>query len=165
MVSRLHLEVGHSDARGMIDLLRRKHAHRLIIATANKFSCCVCDESQRRRLHPMLNLHVLGTIMVGAGSRASSVSIRRVMDTEQGLGNVTGEITLNTLLNHRIQALSEPIQKEPFEIRGFDVVLLPRASVLTLLLEARPAKQECLGERWIPSNRQQYVWLEELLTV
>ena len=102
MVSRLHLEVGHSDARGMIDLLRRKHAHRLIIATANKFSCCVCEESQRRRLHPMLNLHVLGTIMVGAGSRASSVLIRRVMDTEQGLGNVTGEITLNKSQNPSI---------------------------------------------------------------
>ena len=39
MVSRLHVELGHSDPRGMIDSLRRKHAHRLIIATATKFSC------------------------------------------------------------------------------------------------------------------------------
>ena len=36
--------------------------------------------------------------MVDAGSRAASVTIRRVMDTEHGLGNVTGEIMLNTLL-------------------------------------------------------------------
>ena len=34
MVCRLHVELGHSDPRGMIDSLRRKHAHRLIIATA-----------------------------------------------------------------------------------------------------------------------------------
>ena len=27
MVSRLHVELGHSDRRGMIDYLRRKHAH------------------------------------------------------------------------------------------------------------------------------------------
>ena len=31
--------------------------------------------------HPVLNLHVLGTIMVDAGSRAASVTIRRVMVT------------------------------------------------------------------------------------
>ena len=39
MVSRLHVELGHSDPRGMIDSLRRKHAHRGIIAAAQKFSC------------------------------------------------------------------------------------------------------------------------------
>ena len=42
----------------------------------------------------MLNLHVLGTIMVDAGNRAASVTIHRVMDTEHGLGNMTGEIML-----------------------------------------------------------------------
>ena len=51
MVSRLHVELGHFDPRGLIDSLRRKHAHKLIIATARKFSCSACDESQRRRLH------------------------------------------------------------------------------------------------------------------
>ena len=88
----------------MIDSLRRRHAQRLIIATAKRFSCSACEESQRRRLrpvaarvlhepgtclqadqfewrHPVLNLHVLGTIMVDAGSRAASVTIHRVMDT------------------------------------------------------------------------------------
>ena len=47
--------------------------------------------------HPVLKLHVLGTIMVDAGSRAASVTNQRVMDTEHGLGNVTGDITLNNI--------------------------------------------------------------------
>ena len=125
-VSRLHVELGHSDPRGMIDSLRRKDAHRLIIAAAKKFSCSACEESQRRRLrpvaarvlhepgtclqvdqfewrHPVLNLHVLGTILVDAGSRAASVPIHRVMDVEHGLGNVTSEIMLATLLNHWVK--------------------------------------------------------------
>ena len=108
MVSRLHVEPGHSDPRGMIDSLRRKHAHGLLIAVAKKFSCSACEESQRRRLrpvvvrvlhepgtclqvdqfewkHPVLNLHVLGNIILDAGSRAASVTIHRVMDVEHGL--------------------------------------------------------------------------------
>ena len=43
MVSRLHVELGRSDPRGMIDSLRRKHAHRLFSATATKFSCSACE--------------------------------------------------------------------------------------------------------------------------
>ena len=125
MVSRLHVELGLADPQGMIDSLRRKHAHRLTIATAKKFGCSACEESEIRRLHLVaarvlrewcscllvdqfewrhlvLNLHVLGTIMMDAGSRAASATNRRVMDTERGLGNVIGEIMLNTLLNHWI---------------------------------------------------------------
>ena len=129
MVSRLHVELGHSDPPGMIDSLRRKQAHRLVIATAEKFSCSACEESQSRSpvaarvlhapgtclqvdqfewRHLVLNLHVLGTIMVDAGSRAASVTIHRVMDTEHGLGHVTGEIRLNTLLNHWITYYGKP---------------------------------------------------------
>ena len=131
MVSGVHVEVGHSDPRGMIDSLRRKHSKRLVIATAKKFSCIASEESQRRRFHPVaagvlhepgtclqvdqfewkhlvLNLHVLGTIVVEAGSRAVSVTIHRVMDTEHGLGNVTGSIMLNTLLNHWIKYGGKP---------------------------------------------------------
>ena len=90
-----------------------------MIATAKKFSCRAFQESQRRRLHAVvarvlhepstclqvdqfvwkhlvLNLHVLGTIMVDAGSRAASVTLNRVMDTE----HVTSEIMLSTQLNH-----------------------------------------------------------------
>ena len=73
------------------------------------------------------------------------------MDVEHGLGNVTGEIMLATLLNHLVkylanQILSEPIQKELFDIKVFDVVWLPRAYVLTLILGKRPGKQEFLGK-------------------
>ena len=92
------------------------------------------------------------------------------MDTEHCLGYATGEIMLNTLLisgsnTMANQTLSEPIQKELFEIRGSDVVLLPRVSGLTLILGTRPGKQDCLGKHWIPSNSQQCAWLEQLLTV
>ena len=45
------------------------------------------------------------------------------------------------------------------------MVLLPRVSISTVILGTRPGKQDCLGKHWIPSNSQQYVWLEELLTV
>ena len=165
MVSRLHIELGHSDPRGMIASLRRKHAHRLIIATAKKYSCSACEESQRRRLrpeaarvlhepgtslqvdqfewrHPVLNLHVLGTIMMDAGSRAASVTIHMVMDTEHGLGNVTSEIMLNTLLNHCFRYYGKAI-------KDFDVVWLPRVYALTVILETRPGKLECLQKLWI----------------
>ena len=63
------------------------------------------------------------------------------------------------------QILLEPIQKELFEIKDFDVVWLPRAHALTLILEKRPGKQECLGKPLMQSNSQQFVWLEELLTM
>ena len=58
--------------------------------------------------HPVLNLHVLQTIMVDAGSRAASVTIHRVMDTEHGLGNVKSEIMLATLLNHWVKYHGKP---------------------------------------------------------
>ena len=178
MVSRLHVEIGHSDARGIIKSLRRKHTRRPIIATAQKFSCSACEESQRRRLrsvaarvlhelgiclqsdqfewrHPVLNLHVLGTIMVDAGRRAASVTIQRVMDTEHGLDNMTGELMLNTVLNHCIKyyGKSNIIRTDPegaFSRSGFSTW---------------SCCQECMGKHWIPSNKQQHVWLEELLTV
>ena len=132
IVSRLHVEPGHSDPRGMIDSLRRKHAHRLIIAAAQKFSCSACEESQRRRLRPVAArvLHEpgtclqVGTITVDAGSRAASVTTHRVMDTEHGLGNVTSEIMLNTLLNHWVKYYGQPdiVRTDPeraFRDQGF----------------------------------------------
>ena len=115
----------------MIDSLRRKHAHRLIVAASKKFSWSALEESQKRKLrpvvarvlhepdtclqvdqfewkHPVLNLYVLGTIMVDAGSRAASVTIHRGMDVEHGLGNVTSEIMLATLLNHWVKHCGKP---------------------------------------------------------
>ena len=46
--------------------------------------------------------------MVDAGSRAASVTIHSVMDTEHGLDNVTGEIILNTILNHWMKDYGKP---------------------------------------------------------
>ena len=45
------------------------------------------------------------------------------------------------------------------------MVWLSRGHALTSILETRLGKQECLGKLWIPSNSQQFVWLEELQTV
>ena len=115
----------------IIDSLRKKHAHRHIIAVTKKFSCNACEENRRRRLapmaarvlqepvtclqvdqfewkHPVLNLNMLGTIMVDAGSRAASETLHRVMDTEHGLGNVTSEIMLITLLNQWVKYYGKP---------------------------------------------------------
>ena len=69
-------------------------------------TCLQVDQFEWR--HPVLNLHMLGTIMVDAGSRAALVTIQRVMDTEHGLDNVTGEIMLNTLLKHWIKYFGKP---------------------------------------------------------
>ena len=62
--------------------------------------------------------------MVDAGSRAASVTIQKVMDTEHGLGKVIGEIMLNTSLNHWIQYYGKPniIRTDPdgaFRNQGF----------------------------------------------
>ena len=74
--------------------------------------------------HPVLNQHVLATITVDAGSRAASVTIQRVVDTEHGLCNVTGEILLSTLLNHWIKYYGKPNSirtdpEGPFRDHGF----------------------------------------------
>ena len=63
------------------------------------------------------------------------------------------------------QTFSEPIQKGSLSRSGVSKVLLPRVSALTLILETRPGKQECMGKHWIPSNSVQYVRPQELLTV
>ena len=185
LVSRLQLELGFSCPRG-IGSLRRKHAHRRIIATAKEFSCGACEESQERRLHavaaqvlhelgtclevdqfewkhPVLKLHVLGTIMVDAGCRAASVTIQRVMDTEHGLGDVTSEIMLNTLLNHWIKYCGKPniIRTDlegAFRDQGFRRGLAAKSIRLDIDLGDASWKTGVLGKTLD-------VWLEELLTV
>ena len=77
---------------------------------------------------------------------------------------------LNTLLNHWIKTYGNPniVRTDPegaFRDQGLRRGLAAKSTVLTLMLGTRPGKQECLGKHWIPSNSQQYVWLEELLTV
>ena len=47
-----------SDPRGMIDSLRRRRAHRLIIAASKKFHCNACEEIERRRLR-LVSVRVL----------------------------------------------------------------------------------------------------------
>ena len=121
--------------------------------------------------HPVLNLHVLGTIVVDAGSRAASATIHRVMNTEHGLGNVTREIMLNTLLNHWVKYYGEPDNvrtdpEEAFRDQGFRRGLGAKSIRLdTDILETRPGKQKSLGKLLIQSNGEQFVWLEELWTV
>ena len=58
MVARLHVERGHYDPRGMIDSVRRKHAHRLIIATAKKFSCSAFEESHGGFIQLLLEFYM-----------------------------------------------------------------------------------------------------------
>ena len=87
--------------------------------------------------HPVLNLRVLGTIMVDAGSSAASVTVHRVMDTEYGLGNVTREIMLSTLVNRWVRYYDKPdiVRTDPEgAFRDQDVVWLPRVYALTLIL-------------------------------
>ena len=91
----------------------------------------------------VLSMHMLETIMVDDGGRAAAVTVHRVV------GKVTGKTCRipceingsNTMGN---QKLSERIQKELFEIKGFDVVLLPKVFDLTLILLTRPGKPDCL---------------------
>ena len=99
MVSQLNVELGHSDPRGIDRFSSKENTHTDSSSPQPKVQMqCVCEESQTRRLrpvaarvlhepgtrlqvdqfewrHPVLNLHVLGTIMVDAGSRAASVTI------------------------------------------------------------------------------------------
>ena len=108
--------------------------------------------------------------MVDAGSRAVSITIHKVMDTENGLSHVTTEIMLRTLLNQWIQHYGKPnsVRTDPersVRDQEFRRGLPARVSVLTLILGTRPGKQECSGKHWVPSNSQQHVWLEKLLTV
>ena len=120
--------------------------------------------------HPVLNLHVLGTITVDAARRTASITIHRVMDTEHGLGNVTREIMLNTLVNYWIKYYGKPdiVRTDPegaSRDQGFRRGLAAKSIRHLLIVGMRPGKQECLEKHWIQSNRQQYVWLKEHLTV
>ena len=99
----------------------------------------------------MLNLHELRTIMVDAGSHAASVTIHRVMDTEHGLGNVTGEIMLATLLNHWVKYHCKPdvVRTDPegaFRDQGFRRALAAKSIYLDIDPEDASWKTRVLGK-------------------
>ena len=109
--------------------------------------------------------------MVDAGSRAASVTIHRVMDVEHGLGNVKGEIMLDTLLNHCVKYYGKPNNGQIRSRRSFS-----RSSVSTWSgCQEHTSRHRSWGRvlenmsSWktplIQSNSQQFVWLEGLLTV
>ena len=98
LVHRLHRELGHSDIRGMVDSIRQNRAHPAVLAAAKLMHCTACQESARMltRLvtsgkvmepgaglqmdnfywkHPLKEVHVKGTLLVDASSRAAVVRI------------------------------------------------------------------------------------------
>ena len=99
---------------------------------------------------------------------AASVPIHRVMDVEHGLGNVTGEIMLATQLNHWVKNYGKPdiVRTDPegaFRDQGFRRGLAAKSIRLDIDPGEASWKTGVLGKTTI--NSQQFVWLEELLTV
>ena len=111
-VHRLHRELGHSDIRGMVDSLRQNHAHPTVLAAAKLMQCTAWQESARLLSRPvssgkimesgavlqmdnfywkhtMKEVHVKGTLLVDASSRAAVVWIWRTAPRQEILGNVS----------------------------------------------------------------------------
>ena len=159
IVSRLHVELGHSDPRGMFDSLRRKHAHRLIIATARKFSCSACEESQRRRLRPVaaryLNEPGICLQVEQFEWRHPCVEPARVGNHHGGpqshgrstwIGNVTGEKMLATLLNHWVKYHGKTDREGAFRDQGFRRGLAAKSIRLDIDPEDASWKTGVLGK-------------------
>ena len=112
LVHRLHRELGHSDIRGMVDSLRENHAHPTVLAAAKLMHCTASQESARMLSrpvtsgkvmepgavlhmdnfywkHPTKEVHVKGTLVVDASSRAAVVRIWRTAPRQELLGNVS----------------------------------------------------------------------------
>ena len=106
LVHRLHRELGHSDIRGMVDSLRQNRAHPTVLAAAKLMQCTACQESARLMSrpvtsgkitepgavywkHPTKEVHVKGTLLVDASSRAAVVRIWRAAPRQELLGNVS----------------------------------------------------------------------------
>ena len=112
LVHRLHRELGHSDIRGMVDSLRQNRAHPTVLAAAKLMHCTACQESARMLSRPvtsgkvmepgavlqmdnfywkhtMKEVHVKGTLLVDASSRAAVVWIWRTAPRQELLGNVS----------------------------------------------------------------------------
>ena len=112
LVHRLHRELGHSDIRGMVDSLRQNRAHPTVLAAAKLMHCTACQESARMLSrpvtsgkvmepgavlqmdnfywkHPLKEVHVKGTLLVDASSRAAVIRIWRTASRQELLGNVS----------------------------------------------------------------------------
>ena len=112
LVHRLHRELGHSDIRGMVDSLRQNRAHPTVLAAAKLMHCTACQESARMLSrpvtsgkvmepgavlqmdnffwkHPLKEVHVKGTLLVDASSRAAVIRIWRTAPRQELLGNVS----------------------------------------------------------------------------
>ena len=111
LVHRLHRELGNSDIRGMVDSLRQNRAHPTVLAAAKLMHCTACQESARMlsrpvtserswnlsspaednfyRKQPLKEVHVKGTLLVDASSRAAVIRIWRTAPRQELLGNVS----------------------------------------------------------------------------
>ena len=112
LVHRLHRELGHSDIRGMVDGLPQNRAHPTVLAAAKLMQCTACQESARLIScpvssgkimepgavlqmdnfywkHPTKEVHVKGSLLVDASSRAAVVQIWRTASRQEHLGNVS----------------------------------------------------------------------------
>ena len=112
LVHRLHRELGHSDIRGMVDSLRQNRAHPTVLAAAKLMHCTACQESARMLSrpvtsgkvmepgavlqmdnfywkHPLKEVHVKGTLLVDASSRAAVIRIWRTAPRQELLGNLS----------------------------------------------------------------------------
>ena len=112
LVHRLHRELGHSDIRGMVDSLRQNRARPTVLAAAELMQCTACQESARLMSrpvssgkimepgavlqmdnfywkHPTKEIHVKGSLLVDASSRAAVVRVWRTASRQELLGNVS----------------------------------------------------------------------------
>ena len=112
LVHRLHRELGHSHIRGMVDSLRQNRAHPTVLAAAKLMHCTACQESARMLSrpgtsgkvmepgavlqmdnfcwkHPTKEVHVRGTLLVDASSRATVIRIWKTEPRQELLGNVS----------------------------------------------------------------------------
>ena len=96
LVHRLYRELEHSDIRGMVESLRLNHAHPTVLAAAILMQCSACQESARlvqmdrfSWKHTTKEVHVKGTLLVDASSRAAVIRIWRTAPRQEHLGNVS----------------------------------------------------------------------------
>ena len=109
---RLHRELGHSDIRSMVDSLRQNRAHPTVLAAAKLMHCTACQDSARMLSRPVTSgkvmepgavlqmdnfywkhtlkeVHVKGTLLVDASSRAAVIRNWRTAPRQELLGNVS----------------------------------------------------------------------------